>query len=42
MEMDAILPVLIFVVLRSDIDFVCANVKVVQDLVNLREEHKHL
>lgn len=38
--MDAILPILIFIVLRSDIEDVCANIKIVQNFISIQQEHK--
>lgn len=38
--MDTILPLLIFIILRSDIDNICANIKIVQHFINVKQEYK--
>ena len=38
--MDSILPVLIFIILRCDIEDIIANILLVQHFVSTQEEHK--
>lgn len=38
--MDTILPLLIYIILRSDIESICANIKVVQNFINVKQEYK--